>query len=212
MSENQTLEFGAIITISLPEDEGRTDFHVLLASSDLIVDENGRMKSLGDCTLAELQQFADEFEAGVWSAYEAMTLFDLVVEGQATISVVSADDEAKEPAPKELTLEHLIIFPEPEKTETIKDASGEEDAEEFAEDLTEALEDIDQPAEQAVDDSPVEISAKVDELESALEDLSDILDAKASPEATVEEEAASAPETPSQDETPPAWPFYLDRC
>jgi hypothetical protein len=113
MSESQTLEFGAIISISLPEGEGRTDFHVLLASSDLIVDENGRMKSLGDCTLAELQQFADDFEAGVWSAYESMTLFDLVVEGQATISVVSADVKAKETAPKELTLEHQRIFPEP---------------------------------------------------------------------------------------------------
>ena len=196
MSESQKLEFGAIISISLPEGEERTDFHVLLASSDLIIDENGHMKSLGDCTLAELQQFADEFEAGVWSAYESMTLFDLVVEGQATISVVSADDKTNEPAPKELTLEHLIIFPEPETLGTIKYASAQEDVEVFAEDLTEALEDVVQPPEQVVEDSPGEISAKFDELESALEDLSDILDAKTTPETILGEEAESEPEAP----------------
>jgi len=204
MSESQTLEFGAIISISLPEGEGRTDFHVLLASSDLIVGENGRMKSLGDCTLAELQQFADDFEAGVWSAYESMTLFDLVVEGQATISVVSADTKAKETAPKELTLEHQIIFPEPKARATIGFESDEEDAEEFAEELAEALEDVDQSTEQVSEDSPAAVSAKVDELESALEDLSEILDAKAGQEPAIEEEeprgaeAVYEPEVPKQ--------------
>ncbi len=187
MSESQAIEFGAIITISMPEGEGQTHFHVLLASSDLIINEDGHMKPLGDCTLAELQQFADNYEAELWSHHKASTLFDLVVEGQATISVVSAKDKEEEAAPKELTLEHLIVFPpgkSPLKTKAISDPETSQDLED---DLTNALEEIDGGVAQNDEEPMAEITAKVLDTDTEVENIVDSASEEIFPEAPVEE-------------------------
>lgn len=158
MSESQSLEFAAIITITLPDGEGQTEFDVVLASSDLLIDEEGNMKPLGDCTLAELQRFADDVEAEVWADYTASTLFDLVVEGRASVSVINADDNVMEEAPTELMLEHLIILPT-DGTEVSDEVDPDgEDPKPVAEDITEALENIGDPPEIQDEETMPEVS------------------------------------------------------
>ncbi|MFN2189279.1 MAG: hypothetical protein ACK2T3_10970, partial [Candidatus Promineifilaceae bacterium] len=178
MNNSQSVEFGAIITISLPDQAGEADYHVVLAPSDLIVGDENQMKPLGDCTLSELRRFADELEADVWSAYEAMSLFDIVVDGRATISVVRADDRDTEAPPKELTLQHLVIFPGNDEAvlEAVDAESGKIKA--LEEDIADALKTVDEPFEISEEVVSSRSSKKVQELESALDDLSDILDAK----------------------------------
>jgi proteasome lid subunit RPN8/RPN11 len=147
MSESQFVQFAAIISIALPDDAGHSEFNVLLGSADLVFDGDGNAKPLGDCTLAELQRFADDLEAEIWADYQSVSLFDLVVEGQASVSVVNSEAEAEDSASTELMLEQLVIFP-------IDDVDGNGDAvpeeiksQKLREDLAKALESIPDPSE-----------------------------------------------------------------
>ncbi|MGB3715319.1 MAG: hypothetical protein WA996_12895 [Candidatus Promineifilaceae bacterium] len=189
MSESQAIQFAAIITITLPDGEGRTEFDVVLASTDLLVDKDGSMKPLGDCTLAELQRFADELEAEVWADYEASTLFDLVVEGQASVSVIVADDREIDAPPTELTLEHLIIFPSDDIESAGEAIPDIENPQPVKDDIAEVLEDIYEPAEiQDEDAVPV---VTVDESEPVFEERD--AEEPAAEEPAAEEPAAEEP-------------------
>jgi proteasome lid subunit RPN8/RPN11 len=205
MSESQTIQFAAIITITLPNGEGQTDFVVVLASTDLLVGKDGSMKPLGDCTLGELKRFANELEAEVWAEYETSTLFDLVVEGQASISVINADDPSMDAHPTELTLEHLIIFPL-DDLEAAGEAVAEiEDPQPVKDEIAEVLEDIDEPTEFQDEEAVPEVT--VDESAPVFEERDTEAPAAEEPAAKepavdgreVEEPAAEA--TPSEEVT-----------
>ena len=179
MSGRQTIEFAAIITIKLPSDLGQTEFDVVLASADLIVDESGNMKPLGDCTLAELRRFADDLEAEIWANYEGSTLFDLVVEGQASVSVIAADAETETPS-TDLMLEHLIIFPDNDISEALEVLDDIRDPLPAEMDIAEVLDDIGDP--QPVEEDIAEVLDEVVE-------PAKIQDEEAEPEVTVDESA-----------------------
>ncbi len=168
MSDSQAIEFAAIITITLPDGEGQTEFDVVLASTDLLVDEDGNMKPLGDCTLAELQRFADDLEAEVWTDFEAYTLFDLVVEGQASVTVINADDPELDAPPTELMLEHLIIFPSDAMEATSEAIPDIEDPQPATDEIAEVLEEISESAE--IQDEEAEPEVTVDESEPVFEE------------------------------------------
>ncbi|HET6444661.1 MAG TPA: hypothetical protein VFI27_08785 [candidate division Zixibacteria bacterium] len=146
MSESQSVQFAAIISIALPDGAGHSEFNVLLGSADLVFDSDGNAKPLGDCTLAELQRFADDLEAEIWADYQSVSLFDLVVEGQASVSVVNAEDEAEDSASTELMLEHLVIFPIDDIDGNGDVTSEESELQKLREDLAEALESIPDPS------------------------------------------------------------------
>ncbi len=202
MSESQTIQFAAIITITLPNGEGQTEFDVVLASTDLLVGKDGSMKPLGDCTLGELQRFANELEAEVWAEYETSTLFDLVVEGQASVSVINADDPSMDAHPAELTLEHLIIFPSEDPEASREAVADIEDPQPVKDEIAEVLEDIGEPAEiqdeGAAPEVTVDESAPVFEEHDAEEPAAE---EPAAEEPAVEEPGAEEPEaevTPSE--------------
>jgi proteasome lid subunit RPN8/RPN11 len=78
--------YAAIITISLPETAQSTTINVALTPGDVIT-TNGRVKPLGDCTLADLQIFANTLEAEVWQTYQAIKLIDLADDEEAQVEV-----------------------------------------------------------------------------------------------------------------------------
>lgn len=68
--------YAAVITISLPGADRTARASVLLTPADK-VEQNGRYKLLPDCTLADLQQFGDQWESDVWETYQTIRLIDL---------------------------------------------------------------------------------------------------------------------------------------
>lgn len=91
MSENSEITFAAVVTITLPAEEGSTQLDLTLAPTDRIETEDGTFKLLGDCTLAELWRFADSMEAEAWAEFQGMTLTELVNRSQADITFSIGD-------------------------------------------------------------------------------------------------------------------------
>lgn len=111
MYEPEELTFAAIITIKIPGAQSETHLSVMLAPTDAITTSDGQSKPLGDCTLAELQKFADEVEVDLWNEFSDETLVDLVVNGRAKIDF-NVGDEISETAPSELWLDHVVLLAE----------------------------------------------------------------------------------------------------
>lgn len=137
MPEPEELTFTAIITLKIPGADSETHLSVMLAPTDAITTSDGQSKPLGDCTLAELQQFADEVESNLWHEFSDETLVDLVVDGRAQIDF-SVDDEILETAPFELWLDHVILLAEIEDhAESMEEVSTLTDKEYEHKDLAE---------------------------------------------------------------------------
>lgn len=111
MSDNERIEYTVIITLSLPADGGETTLRLLLGPADEIVASDGTTKVLQECTLADLQQFADAFESELWKDYLDSTLVDLVVDDQLQIDYTYEADEGDSAPAGDLLLEHAVIFP-----------------------------------------------------------------------------------------------------
>ncbi len=112
MQSNTNLSFAAIITIELPGSEEATQLRVKLLPADQVPVGGGRTKPLQDCTLAELQQFAETLESKLWDQLGSRTLIDLVVGGEAEINFRFAEEQMAESQPDKLWLEHALIFPD----------------------------------------------------------------------------------------------------
>ena len=93
MTDDQPLTYSVIITITLPGDSGETELHLTLGPADRVPTEDGNARLLQDCTLADLQQFADSLEAELWRSYLDATLVDLVVDD--TLKIEFAYDEGE---------------------------------------------------------------------------------------------------------------------
>lgn len=109
MSEIEHPIYAAIITITLPG-KGRAasdqqsdtvrqsttrrqsaTVSVVLTPSDTIT-TGSHTKLLRDCTIAELQAFAETWEAGVWETYQEIKLVELAEQEEARIEVVLVDE------------------------------------------------------------------------------------------------------------------------
>lgn len=76
MADKTDLNYAAQITISLPGEGEHVSLTVTLWPAD-VVDVDGILKPLGECTLADLERYAEELQADVWDTYESIILPDL---------------------------------------------------------------------------------------------------------------------------------------
>ncbi|UCC54397.1 MAG: hypothetical protein JSV68_10605, partial [Anaerolineaceae bacterium] len=113
MSETSDLTYAALITISMPGREESISVTVKLSPADA-VPTDGQTKLLRDCTLADLQAYADELEKDVWDTYEAITLPALDEDEQVEVEVALDGDPS---AIVEAWGDQALFFPAVEQDE-----------------------------------------------------------------------------------------------
>ena len=84
-------QYAAIITVSLPGQDKSATATLTLAPYDQ-VSVSGQSKRLQDCTLEELKQFADAWEADIWATYKDIKIIDLIADEQVDVGI-SADKQ-----------------------------------------------------------------------------------------------------------------------
>ena len=110
MSQDE-LTYTAVITITLPETAAKATANITLTPPDT-VEANGRVLHLRDCTLADLQAFADQLEADIWLTYQAIKLVELA--DQAQIEVTVLDDDGQPMLPLQNWPKQKVVLPEAE--------------------------------------------------------------------------------------------------
>jgi proteasome lid subunit RPN8/RPN11 len=110
MSESEANTFVVLITIVLPDAGEETVFEVLLTPADSLSLPNGSTKTLQDCTVADLQQFARQIEEDSWNSFQDETLLDLSLEDDVSISVIRVDEEDTAESAAALWMEHMVIL------------------------------------------------------------------------------------------------------
>lgn len=120
-----TPTYAAIIQISLPELPQTITANVKLTAGD-DVPVNGRFKPLADCTLADLQNFADELEAEVWETVQQIRLIDLANDADAEVSLTILDEHGARVSPDRAWFQQAVLLP-PEN-EAVNAAPAEEEA------------------------------------------------------------------------------------
>ncbi len=118
--------YQALITITLPDRETASAY-VTLTPPDM-VEVNGRIKPLSDCTMAELEGFADELELDIWEIYQSIHLDMLDDNDQVHIEVESLGKSGKSSHILQNWHKQTILLPADE---------SDEDAEEEIEGETE---------------------------------------------------------------------------
>jgi len=116
--------YAAIVTIKVPQSGQSASVTVVLTPPDN-VEVDGRVKPLADCTLRDLQAFADELEADVWDAYEAITLLELDEQDKAEIEVTVQDRKGQTHSLADVWRRQAIILP-PEATAELLEPEGSE--------------------------------------------------------------------------------------
>ncbi len=137
MIETNETTYLAVITLSLPSPAETATVHILVKPSDTMETSDGQIKRLGDCTLADLQSYADALEADVWQTYQAIRLEDLMAQTDISVAVQLAN-EAEPSADLAALLDHVLISttmppvaaPETPHEETAADESGDAGASE----------------------------------------------------------------------------------
>jgi proteasome lid subunit RPN8/RPN11 len=97
MYQFNQLTYAAIISINVPGQAEPVQAHVRLMPPDVVETPEGS-KLLRECTLAELQQYAEKLEAEVWATQGQITLHELATQGEALVDLVVIRDGA-EPLP-----------------------------------------------------------------------------------------------------------------
>ena len=101
--------YQALITISLPDQEVASA-HITLAPPDF-VEVNGRLKPLSDCTMAELEGFADELEQDVWEIYRSINLMTLDDNAQVHIEIEALGKSGRPLAVLRNWYKHHVLLP-----------------------------------------------------------------------------------------------------
>jgi proteasome lid subunit RPN8/RPN11 len=96
MADQTDLNYAAQITISLPGEGEQVSLTVTLWPAD-VVDVDGVLKPLGECTLADLERYAEELEADVWDTYESIVLPELDKDGSIEVDIKVQLESADEP-------------------------------------------------------------------------------------------------------------------
>jgi proteasome lid subunit RPN8/RPN11 len=90
MTDQSDLTYAAQITITLPGTGQSVTMKVTLWPED-VVDIDGVLKPLGECTLGDLERYAEELEADVWDTYENIFLPELDSEASVQVDVKLLD-------------------------------------------------------------------------------------------------------------------------
>jgi proteasome lid subunit RPN8/RPN11 len=111
MLEVKELTYAAIITISLPGVPEKATATVTLTPSDNIKSGSGEIKALRDCTLADLQEFADALEADVWQQYQSIKLSELADDDRAHVKITILNETGQPlAATADEWLSHAVIL------------------------------------------------------------------------------------------------------
>ncbi|MCA9959506.1 MAG: hypothetical protein KC443_10760 [Anaerolineales bacterium] len=133
MSENTPAAYAAMITISLPGTDKTATASVVLLPEDAVTTTSG-VKQLRDCTLAELQTFANTWEAEVWETYQTIRLIDLD-ENEAVQVMVTRVAESGDAVLSDWADRAIVLTPTAVSTETAPAESTTVEAEATAEAL-----------------------------------------------------------------------------
>jgi len=91
-----TNAYAALITLTLPGMNGPTSATVVLHPHDAVPAANGRVIPLTECTLADLQAFADLLEEQVWQDYQSIRLTELL-DSDDSAAAITLLGETEEP-------------------------------------------------------------------------------------------------------------------
>ena len=112
------LTYTAVITIALPNNQGTATANITLTPPDT-VEVDGRILHLRDCTLADLQAFADQLEADALETYQDIKLVELAEQTQVDVTVL--DDDGRPMLPLQNWPRQKVILP---KTGTETETEG----------------------------------------------------------------------------------------
>ena len=139
LTETTTTHYVAIIQIHLPGQETAVSANIRLTPTEL-VPVDGSYKTLHECTLAELQAFADQVEAEVWEVYREIKLAELVKDSTIKMAMDVVDAAGEPVAPSREWLAKMVV----ETAVSIPEAKIVEDdvAEEIEAEPVETVEEI----------------------------------------------------------------------
>ncbi len=110
---NPNQAYAAVITLSPPEAQGQVTIQVRLTPGDAIGAE-GERRPLGDYTLAELQNYADQLERTFWAANKDRTLADLLQDEHLKLEVSLVGITPNAELSTESLLEQIILLDQPD--------------------------------------------------------------------------------------------------
>ena len=129
MLEVEHLTYPAIITINLPGTDQPATASITLTPQDAIETGSGQVKLLRDCTLADLNEFADALEAEVWAAHRERRLTDLALDEESHVKITILNETGRDlSTAAEDWLAHAVLLSPPAGPE--EDAQATEEAEE----------------------------------------------------------------------------------
>lgn len=188
-----------VLQLTPQELQGRLTVTITLQPADHI-GSGVHSKPLRDCTLAELQQYADALEQSFWEAHVNSTLQELLDDESVTVDVVLDDNEANHaPLTEALLLAQVII-------------RDENDADNAAELVVMPTEADDEPHSDPIQDGNAVVDPAVDAAKevsvlSAVESAASVV--LPEPIVTLVDSAEiPAPVTPKTDEARPKPPYF----
>lgn len=108
MTESTTTHYVAIIQITLPGQATAVSANIRLTPTELVPVE-GSFKTLHECTLAELQAFADQIEAEIWQTYGEIKLADLAKDSTIKMAMDVVDAAGEPVAPSREWLAKMVV-------------------------------------------------------------------------------------------------------
>ncbi len=166
MTESTTTHYVAIIQIHLPGQETAISANIRLTPTELVPVE-GSYKTLHECTLAELQAFADQTEADIWQTYGEIKLAELVKDNTVQMAMDVVDAAGEPVAPSREWLAKMVV--ETAVSAVVEEPSTEEPASGIEVTVTPQIDEaVEAPATEAETAEPAVVEAEVSE-ETAVE-------------------------------------------
>lgn len=189
MIDANEVDYAAIITIELPGMDRPATVTLTLKPPDAVEVAPGQVKPLRECTLSDLQAFADALEAELWERYRAMTLTQLAATEDAALKITILG-EAEEPlsAAQERWLERATSAEDGDSETSGEDKEGDAAAPQA---VQEADEEDDRPDEAPADARPETGDAGDESVSPAETEVA--TQASADQETVVEDRDAGAP-------------------
>lgn len=102
--------YAALITLTLPGMNGPASATVVLHPHDAVAVADGRVIPLTECTLADLQAFADLLEEQVWQDYQSIRLTELLDSDESAAAItLLGETETALPDPADWKTYYLIL-------------------------------------------------------------------------------------------------------
>lgn len=197
MTSSSGVTYKALIVIRLPGSQEPAQVEVVLAPADPVALRNGQVKPLRDCTLGELQEFAEDLESDLWAEFHSRTLIELLQQGGEAVTITVVDNEGQPQLLNDDVLDHALVF-QPETT------GPPGDVPELLTELEVDVADSGGPEEEALLDEPSGVDEVVSDQDEVAE-LPVVEETTVEPDTPGEPEAIAEPELQAEIvEAPPA--------